>query len=71
MLLIHRSKGEEIVIDGGITVCVVSIKRGSTPDKDKVTLGFNAPKDIVIHRKEVDDAIRSGRELLEGKRSCN
>ena len=52
MLVLSRKKGESIVINDNIVVTVVDI-RG-----DKVRLGFDAPKDIPIHRQEVYDAIR-------------
>ncbi|WP_146675591.1 carbon storage regulator CsrA [Pirellula sp. SH-Sr6A] len=61
MLVLSRHKDERVVIgDGLIEVVVVEI-RG-----DKVRLGFNAPKDISVHRKEVQDSIDR-----EGKRSTN
>lgn len=51
MLVLSRSKDEEVVItladDTQIVVMCVDI-RG-----DKVRLGFNAPKEITIHRREV------------------
>lgn len=44
----HRDEGVTICIDGRfIKVCVIEI-RG-----DKVRLGFEADKDVVIHRDEV------------------
>lgn len=57
MLVLSRKKEERIVIDGGIEIVVVEI-RG-----DKVRLGFNAPRDVSVHRKEVADAIaRDGKK---------
>ena len=52
MLVLSRKKGESIIINDNIVVVVVDI-RG-----DKVRLGFDAPKDVPIHRKEVYDAIK-------------
>lgn len=53
MLVLSRKKNEAVVIDHGrIEVTVVEI-RG-----DKVRLGFDAARDIVIHRNEVEAAIR-------------
>lgn len=53
MLVLSRMKDEVVEIDGGkIKVTVVDV-RG-----DKVRLGFDAPVDISVHRKEVGDAIR-------------
>jgi carbon storage regulator len=49
MLVLSRKKSESVVIDacGGIEVMVVAV-RG-----DKVRLGFRAPGDVAVHRKEV------------------
>ncbi len=52
MLVLSRKKNESIVINDNIIVVVVDV-RG-----DKVRLGVNAPSDVTVHRKEVNDAIR-------------
>ncbi|HQK63769.1 MAG TPA: carbon storage regulator CsrA [Candidatus Staskawiczbacteria bacterium] len=51
MLVLSRKKNESIVINDDITIVVVEI-RG-----DKVRLGVEAPKEIPVHRREVQDAI--------------
>lgn len=51
MLVLSRRKDESVVIDGGITVMVVEIREHS------VRLGFTAPKDVTVHRSEVQDEI--------------
>ncbi len=56
MLVLSRKKNESIVINSDITITVVEI-RG-----DKVRLGLDAPKEIPVHRREVYDAIHSGKE---------
>lgn len=56
MLVLSRKIGEKIVIDGGIEVVVVRVKRG------KVSLSVQAPKDVPIHRKEISDRIESERQ---------
>ncbi len=56
MLVLSRKEGESVIIDGKITVMVVEI-RG-----DKVRLGIEAPKDVSVNRKEVQDAIDAGQE---------
>lgn len=58
-LVLSRKKNETVMINDDISVTVVEI-RG-----DKVRLAFNAPKDIVIHRKEVHDAIKAKEETSE------
>jgi carbon storage regulator len=47
MLVLTRKKNESIVIDKDITVTVLEIKG------DRVRLGFDAPGEVSIHRKEV------------------
>lgn len=54
MLVLSRKVNESIVINDTITVVVVEV-RG-----DKVRLGIDAPKDVVVHRQEIYDAIRAG-----------
>lgn len=51
MLVLSRKKNESIVINNDITIVVVEI-RG-----DKVRLGVEAPKEVLVHRREVYDAI--------------
>ncbi len=52
MLVLSRKKDEAIMIDDHIQIVVVDI-RG-----DKVRLGFEAPRDVSIHRREVYEAIQ-------------
>ena len=52
MLVSSRKKNESIVINDNIIVTVLEI-RGN-----KVRLGFDAPKDVPIHRREIYDAIQ-------------
>lgn len=47
MLVLARRVGETIVIDGGIEVTILDI-RGR-----QVKMGFDAPRDVNIIRKEV------------------
>jgi len=51
MLLLSRKPEETIVIGGNITVTVFKLKRG------RVLLGVNAPKEVTVHRQEVEEAI--------------
>jgi len=52
MLVLTRRINESIVINDDVSVLVVEI-RG-----DRVRLGIEAPKDVVVHRKEIYDAIK-------------
>ena len=61
MLVLSRKKNERIIINDNIIVTVIEIRR------DKVRLGFDAPKEVPIHRQEVYDAIRRS-EALDGSR---
>ncbi len=47
MLVLSRKKDESIVIGDNIIVTVVEIHG------DRVRLGFVAPKEVTIHRREV------------------
>lgn len=56
MLVLSRKKKEEIVIDENIVVRVIDV-RG-----DKVRLGIDAPKDVVVNRSEVQAKLERNRE---------
>lgn len=55
MLVLSRKKNEGIVIDDNIVITVVEV-RG-----DKVRLGISAPRDVPVHRSEVQAAIQASR----------
>ena len=59
MLVLSRKKNESIVIDDDITLVIVGI------EKDKVRLGIEAPTDVSVHRKEVDDAVQKNSEHIK------
>lgn len=52
MLILSRKKNESIMVSDDVEIVVVEI-RG-----DKVRLGFNAPKHVPVHRREVYNAIQ-------------
>ena len=62
MLVLSRKKNESIVIGDNIVVTVVEIQG------DKVRLGFQAPKEVAIHRREVYDKIKQSGELEDAPR---
>ncbi len=53
MLVFTRKGGESIMIGDGIEVQVVSVGRGG------VRLGITAPSDVVVHRRETYELVRS------------
>ena len=57
MLVLSRTRDESIIIDGHIKVMIVDV-RG-----DKVRLGITAPRDIPVHRKEIQEAIDREKNL--------
>jgi carbon storage regulator len=63
MLVLTRKPGEKVVIDGGLTVTVVSVLG------NQVRLGFDAPAQVRIRRAELPS--QQGRPVpdpdLEGK----
>jgi carbon storage regulator len=50
---------ETIVIDGNITVTVVGIDRG------KVRLAISAPREVPVHRQEIQERIEAKRRELD------
>jgi len=59
MLVLSRKESESIQIGENVTVTIVEI-RG-----DKIRLGIDAPRDVLVHRQEVIDAIRKAKNLTE------
>jgi carbon storage regulator len=60
MLVLSRKKGQEIVIADTITLTVLGVRGG------RVRLGFNGPKDVVIHREEVYLRENNQRVIMDG-----
>ncbi len=60
MLVLSRKRGEALVIADGISVTVLEM-RGN-----QVKLGFIAPAEVPIHRKEVQAAIADCRRRARG-----
>lgn len=55
-LVLTRCPGESVVIDGTITVTLIKLGPG------KVRLGIRAPKNVSVHRAEVQVAIKRQQE---------
>ena len=62
MLILSRKYNEAIVIGDDIRIMVIEIRR------DKVRLGITAPRDVPVHREEVQKAIDQEKFLAELKR---
>ncbi|ARU49256.1 carbon storage regulator CsrA [Sulfurospirillum diekertiae] len=52
MLILTRKIGEGVVLNENITIKVIEISKGV------VKLGFDAPKDMLILREELEKAIK-------------
>lgn len=61
MLVLSRKKNETIVINDNIVVTVVEIQG------DRVRLGFEAPKEVTVHRSEVYEAIKRSEKPGEAR----
>ena len=60
MLVLARDVGESIRIGDDIIIQVVFLSGG------KLRLGVTAPRDIPVHREEVYEAIKNGKESTDG-----
>jgi carbon storage regulator len=60
MLVLSRKKGERIHIGECVVLTVLESRHG------QVRLGFEAPKDVVILREEIQSEFREG-SLREGE----
>jgi carbon storage regulator len=59
VLVLSRKVGESIVIGGDVVVTVLDV-RGEV-----IRLGIEAPKNVVVHRSEVVDAIAVAEQDLD------
>ena len=64
MLILTRSKEEEIIIGDNISIKVVGIYRG--PGNERVRLGIEAPEDIKIRRGEHIEKQESHKAISNG-----
>jgi carbon storage regulator len=65
MLCLQRREDETVVLglpDGREIRVMVTEIRG-----EKVKLGFEAPKDVTVHRQEISDAIKRENRAAQGK----
>jgi len=54
MLMLPRRVGETLMVGDEITVTVLGVKG------NQVRIGVNAPRDVAVHREEIDERIQSG-----------
>lgn len=65
MLILTRRIGERVMIGKDITVVLVSISG------NQVKLGFNAPKEVAVHREEVASRINAEAAIIASERRLN
>lgn len=56
MLILTRRVGETIVINKEIKLTVLGVKG------NQVRIGINAPKDVIVHREEIQEKIDQEKE---------
>ncbi len=56
MLILTRRVGESVVIGEDVTVTVLGVKG------NQVRIGINAPKNVSVHREEIFERIKHGRD---------
>ena len=59
MLVLTRKTNESIIIGKDIVLTVIEIRR------DRVRLGIKAPREVPVHRRELYEAIKSGKAPKE------
>ena len=64
MLVLSRSRHEEIVFTDSVTGKLLGVVSVVGIRGDKVRLGFDFPKNVNVHRREVQDAIEAKAEEL-------
>jgi carbon storage regulator len=60
MLILSRRVGQSIVIAGNIVVKVVRV------DGDQIKIGTEAPREVSVHREEIQRDIDAGKPRLAG-----
>ncbi|MGB9586119.1 MAG: carbon storage regulator CsrA [Anaerolineales bacterium] len=59
MLILTRKANESLVIDDQIIITILGI------EGERVKIGITAPREILVHRKELWDAINEQNEIAE------
>lgn len=53
MLILTRRVGETLMVGEGVTVTVMGVKG------NQVRIGINAPKDVEVHREEINERVQA------------
>ena len=61
MLVLRRKVGESFLLGDKITVTVLGVEPGGT-----VNLGIDAPRDVLILRSELQQAVSANQEAASG-----
>lgn len=61
MLVFTRRINERVIINDDITIKVLGVQG------NQVRLGFEAPKDVIIHREEIAERIKANPEPVKKK----
>lgn len=59
MLILSRRLGESVIVNNDIVITVVKVQG------DKVRIGIEAPKEIPVHRKEIQEKVNNEKTQLE------
>lgn len=59
MLILSRRLGESVIVNNDIVITVVKVQG------DKVRIGIEAPKEIPVHRKEIQDRVNNEKAQSE------
>jgi carbon storage regulator len=62
MLVLSRNLNESVMIGDDVVITIVDIRGG------QVRIGIQAPDDVQVHRQEVYDAIKKGRDKRKKKK---
>ena len=61
MLILRRKPGESLTIGDQISVSILSVDSGGA-----VSLGINAPRDLLILRSELQQAVQANQDAAQG-----
>lgn len=69
MLVLSRQRNEEIILSDQATGAVIGRIVLVDIRGDKVRMGFELPSNIIVHRKEVQDAINAEKMVAAMERA--